>query len=101
LYLLLPERERLLRSSLPPERIARRRREENNNNNNLTKFTNYTNVGRPRIFSIAVFYTTARPLGSMPPTGGTLPRSLVTLITLHRITTETRRDCIFTSLMRK
>jgi hypothetical protein len=31
-------------------------------NNNLTKFTNYHNARRPRIFLIAMFYTTARTL---------------------------------------
>ncbi len=37
-----------------------------NNYNNLTKFTNYIIVGRPRIFSIAVFYSCIQLIMDFP-----------------------------------
>ena len=63
-----------------------------NNNNNLNKFTSYTNARRPRIFSIAMLYNTARPLDSTPPLvrhcQGTWYQP--NTVTLHRIPDGTK-----------
>ena len=67
-----------------------RSRTRTTNNNNLNKFISYPMLIRPRIFWIAVFYTTARPPEQLDSFPSRCP--IVTFRTETRLTAPTKQN---------